>query len=58
LQYNPSAWGTEVFSDDSSICIAGIHNGVITNHLGGTLSIGLIEGRKSYIGSESNDAIT
>ena len=47
-------YGTEIFTDDSSICKAAIHNGVINSDKGGNIEVGMLEGRSSYLGSESN----
>jgi len=40
-------WGDSIYKDDSSICLAGIHNGVITDK-GGHMIVALEEGRKDY----------
>jgi len=47
-------WGNSIFKDDSYICLAGIHNGVITNQDGGKFIVGMMTGRNYYKGYESN----
>jgi len=37
------------------ICLAGIHNGVITNDKGGLFVVGMMVGRSYYKGVEEND---
>ena len=49
-----SVWGTEVFTDDSSICTAAVHAGLITLDEGGEVTFELIDGQDAYEGSESN----
>jgi hypothetical protein len=46
-------WGTDVYTDDSSICAAAVHAGVITD-AGGIVTIEIAPGRDSYKGSERN----
>lgn len=46
--------GTSIFRDDSSICLAAIHNGIIKNESGGYLIVGSDTGRKEYLGLENN----
>ena len=45
--------GTEVFTDDSAVCKAAIHNGVINAEKGGKLQVGIMDGKDSYLGSEA-----
>ncbi len=47
-------WGTDIYTDDSSICIAAVHAGVITSANGGTVSIEIRPGLSSYAGSTRN----
>lgn len=49
-----SVWGTDVYTDDSSVCTAGVHVGVITLATGGTVRIRILAGRDMYTGSERN----
>jgi len=46
-------WGTEVYTDDSSICAAAVHTGVI-GFDGGTVTIEILPGRKAYQGTTQN----
>jgi hypothetical protein len=47
-------WGTDIYTDDSSVCTAGVHVGVITLEEGGTVTIGIRPGAAEYLGSERN----
>ncbi len=40
-------WGTGVYTDDSSVCSAAIHNGIVTSE-GGVFSLVVLPGRDSY----------
>lgn len=44
-------WGTDVYSDDSSICSAAVHAGRIIVRLGGPVMVFVQPGRASYAGS-------
>jgi hypothetical protein len=46
-------WGTDIYSDDSSICTAAIHAGVIPAS-GGEVTIMVEEGQDSYTASDRN----
>jgi len=48
-----SVWGSDIYTDDSGVCIAAIHAGVIGTG-GGTVTIEIREGRASYSGSTRN----
>jgi len=50
---NGSVWGTEVYTDDSRICRAAVHAGVIGNR-GGVVTLDMRRGRSSYDGSRRN----
>lgn len=52
-----SVWGTEMYTDDSSICTAGVHAGVI-NWGGGTVTIQIEPGQPGYSGSNRNGVTT
>ena len=43
-----TVWGTNVYTDDSSICSAAIHNGTVTAE-GGAISLILLPGRDAYL---------
>jgi len=47
-------WGTRIYTDDSSVCTAGVHLGLISLASGGTLTIEMRPGRDSYPGSRMN----
>jgi TIR domain/LCCL domain len=46
-------WGTDVYTDDSSLCRAALHAGVITSQ-GGPITVMRSEGRPLYVGSTRN----
>lgn len=48
-----SVWGTDVYTDDSSICTAAVHAGLI-GQSGGTVTIEIRRGEPSYKGSVRN----
>jgi hypothetical protein len=47
-------WGTDVYTDDSSVCTAAVHAGRITIAKGGTVTIEMRPGQSSYTGSKRN----
>lgn len=47
-------WGTELYTDDSSIATAAVHAGLITARDGGTVTIEIRAGASSYRGSTRN----
>ena len=47
-------WGTDLYTDDSSICTAGVHAGVITIANGGSVTIEIRSGASSYRGTRRN----
>ncbi|XP_035682687.1 discoidin, CUB and LCCL domain-containing protein 2-like [Branchiostoma floridae] len=52
-QYNRRVWGTGVYTSDSSICRAAIHDGRITDD-GGQVTVYRWPGQDSYQGSTQN----
>ncbi|XP_071985285.1 uncharacterized protein [Engystomops pustulosus] len=52
-----SVWGTQVYTDDSSICRAAIHAGIISNS-GGEVTLLKTPGQASYSGSAKNGITT
>ncbi|GEM_PF-7127561 len=52
-----SVWGTDIYTDDSSICVAAIHAGVITS-AGGAFDVTILEGQQSYPSSTQNGITT
>ncbi|WP_127559278.1 LCCL domain-containing protein [Nioella ostreopsis] len=55
--YAGSAWGSGPYTNDSSICVAALHSGVLTA-AGGTVRVLSAPGLQSYRGSEWNGAST
>jgi LCCL domain len=51
-------WGTDVYTDDSSVCTAGVHVGVITLEDGGTVTIEIRPGQDAYEATERNGVST
>jgi hypothetical protein len=47
-------YGTDVYSDESSICTAAVHAGVITREQGGLVFVEIRPGQSSYVGSTRN----
>lgn len=47
-------WGTDTYTDDSSVCTAAVHAGLITVEQGGPVTIEILPGQKSYRGSDRN----
>ena len=47
-------WGTGTYTDDSSVCKAAVHAGLITFEDGGRVVVEIAEGQESYEGSEAN----
>lgn len=52
-----SVWGTDIYTDDSSICTAAVHSGAITLD-GGLIRVEYTEGQESYEGTERNGVRT
>ncbi len=52
------AWGEDVYTDDSSVCTAAVHAGVITIEKGGTVTIEIRPGVDSYEGTTRNGIMT
>ncbi len=48
-------WGTDIYTDDSSICTAAIHAGLISVAAGGSVTIEIRSGASSYRGSTRNN---
>ena len=54
-QISGEIWGTDVYTDESSICTAATHAGVITAKEGGQVTIKIKPGIKKYVGSTRNN---
>lgn len=53
-----TAWGTDLYSDDSSICTAAIHAGVITAADGGLVRVTIENGGRNFAASVRNGITT
>ena len=53
-----TVWGTDVYTDDSSICTAAVHAGRISFASGGTITIEIRAGQTSYAGSTRSGVTT
>ena len=51
-------WGTRVYTDDSSVCTAGVQMGIIRYETGGKVTIEMRPGRASYGGSIANGVVS
>lgn len=49
-----SLWGTEIYTDDSSVCTVAVHMGLITVEDGGSFVVTILDGEEAYTGSEIN----
>jgi hypothetical protein len=49
-----SVYGTGFYTDDSSVCSAAVHKGLITLASGGNVTIKISAGRPNYVGSTRN----
>ncbi len=49
-----AVWGTSTYTDDSSVCSAAVHSGVITMARGGRVTIQIRRGARAYRGTRSN----
>ncbi|XP_078660072.1 uncharacterized protein LOC144904802 [Branchiostoma floridae x Branchiostoma belcheri] len=47
-------WGTGTYADDSFVCASAIHDGKITDHNGGEVTVLMQAGLNAYIGSTMN----
>src|SRR3954447_2121026 len=53
-----TVWGRDVYTDDSSVCTAAVHGGLITFKKGGKVTIEMREGQSSYAASKRNGVQT
>lgn len=51
-------WGTDVYTDDSSLCTAAVHSGLATVVGGGTVTIEMLAGQSAYAASTRNGVTT
>lgn len=47
-------WGSDIYTDDTPMCVAAVHAGVITAARGGRVAIEAAPGRSSYRGTSRN----
>lgn len=47
-------WGTDLYTDDSGVCTAAVHAGILTKAQGGVAYIEIHPGASSYAGSTRN----
>ena len=52
-----TVWGTDTYTNDSSICVAAVHAGVTTT-AGGDVLVALLPGEDRYTGAERNGVVT
>jgi hypothetical protein len=48
-----TVWGTRIYTDDSPMCVAGVHSGKF-DFDGGVMTIEIYPGSASYTGSTAN----
>lgn len=53
-----TVWGSDVYSDDSSICTAALHSGRVSLQTGGNVQIQIAPGAPSYAPTERNGVTT
>ncbi|CAK8678883.1 unnamed protein product [Clavelina lepadiformis] len=54
LQQIHSVWGSDVYTHNSSICLAAIHNGFMSGAQGGPVTVRKLGGQTSFVGSTQN----
>ncbi|MDZ7707729.1 MAG: LCCL domain-containing protein [Trueperaceae bacterium] len=47
-----TVWGTDVYTDDSSVCRAAVHAGIVDLQQGGTATLTILPGASSYLGTD------
>jgi hypothetical protein len=52
-----TVWGTDIYTDDSALCRAAVHAGVIST-IGGSIVATVLPGQSSYVGSLRNGVST
>jgi LCCL domain len=53
-----TVWGTDIYTDDSGVCTAAVHAGLIKLKTGGKVTIEMLDGQPSYRGSKRNGVTT
>lgn len=51
-------WGTDLYTDDASVCVAAVHAGVLTRERGGVAFIEIRPGAEAYVGSDRNGVVS
>jgi hypothetical protein len=51
-------WGSDVYTDDSAVCTAGLHAGRITREQGGRFVIRIVPGQPAYLATRRNGVST
>jgi hypothetical protein len=47
-------WGTTIYTDDSAVCKAAMHAGLISQAAGGSVTIAIADGQQSYAATTQN----
>ncbi|MGZ5434875.1 MAG: LCCL domain-containing protein [Pyrinomonadaceae bacterium] len=58
LTGNAEVWGTNLYTDDSTVCVAAVHAGLININRGGKVTIEIQPGAASYQGTTRNEVNT
>jgi hypothetical protein len=53
-----TVWGSGPYTDDSSICTAAVHGGLITQATGGRVVVEIRPGEPTYLGTQANGVTT
>ena len=53
-----TVWGSGIYTDDSSICNAAVHQGLITFAEGGVVTIEILPGQSEYLSETRNGLVT
>ena len=53
-----TVWGRDIYTDDSSVCTAAVHGGLITLKKGGKVKIEIRDGQAKYTASKRNGITT
>lgn len=57
-QATDKVWGTDIYSDGSSICTAAVHAGVLEPSTGGSVTIKMLGAQPDLVGTERNGITT
>ena len=56
--HHSTVWGSGVYTDDSPICLAAVHSGLINMRDGGAVHVLIEPGREHYAGSPANGIVS